>query len=206
MKLNTTKTKEFELPEAEVYTGALVGIFDLGLQESQYGEKHQVHLVFEIDYDKQDGKKFLVGNTYTASLYEKATLRKVAEALLRRSMSDEEAEDFDLFDLLGKACLVDVVHNEGKGKHAGKTFVNVKNVSKIMKGQQPYRPTSEIMKYDYSVDGKNIPVNTPKHITQWIQRSKTWLGTVEDEDVADEKEEKVTPNFAPDEDPSEVPF
>jgi len=205
MKISNQKPKEFELPEAEVYPGALVSIFDLGIQESSFGEKHQVHLVFEIDYDKADGKKFLIGQTYTASLYEKAALRKVAEALLRRSMTNEEADDFDLFDLLGKSCLVDVVHNIGKGKHEGKTFANVNSISKIMKGQQPYKPASEILKYDYAVDGKNIPVNTPKHITQWIQRSKTWLGTVDEEQVGDE-EKPVKPKFAPDEDPNSVPF
>jgi hypothetical protein len=92
----------------------------LGLQpgSGMYPDaKNQLFIRWEVpaervDYEK-DGKKMegpiVIGKTYTASMSEKANLRKDLESWRGESFSDESAEVFDVSTILGKGCMLSVV-------------------------------------------------------------------------------------------------
>jgi hypothetical protein len=116
-------------------------VADLGLQPGSglYPDpKQQVYIRFEVpqervEYEK-DGKRIegpiVIGNTYTASMHEKANLRKQLEGWRGRKFSDEEAEKFDVSSILGKGCMLSVVETE-KG---GKIYSNIASISGLPKG------------------------------------------------------------------------
>lgn len=123
-------------------------VADIGLQpgSQMYPDpKRQVVIRWEVpgervEYEK-DGEQvegpLTISRTLTASMNEKAALRKLLESWRGKKFSDQEAAQFDVASILGKACLLNVSEDE-KGD---KTYSNVSGVSPLMKGMQP--PTAE---------------------------------------------------------------
>jgi hypothetical protein len=61
----------YELAPVGVYSAVCVRLINMGMQETSYGLKHQVHLAFEIDEKMEDGRPFLMMQNYTMSLNER---------------------------------------------------------------------------------------------------------------------------------------
>lgn len=81
---------------------------------------------FEVDGQQ---KPFIVSKFYTNSLSEKANLRKDLESWRGQPFEVKELLGFDLMNVLGKPCILSIVHNEdGKAK--------VASVAKVMKGME----------------------------------------------------------------------
>src|SRR5690348_1271904 len=110
-------------------------VVDLGVLEVTYaGEakrQHKVTLVWQIEETMADNRPFLVRKRYTLSLHQKAALRKDLEAWRGRPFSTEELQGFDLEVLIGKGCMLSVIHNPGSN---GGTFANVAAIMKLPKG------------------------------------------------------------------------
>ena len=106
-----------------------IKVIDLGTQTSDYqGQpniRRQVTIAWELPNELMTtgpsaGKPFLVSKTYTASLGEKANLRKDLEAWRGRAFSPDELRGFAAKNILGKTCMVAVAHTDsGKAKVSG---------------------------------------------------------------------------------------
>jgi hypothetical protein len=137
MSLILTNThKEYEKPEAGSYNARCVSIIDLGTQHNNYnGEEkivHQVMLRWELLGEKTStGEPFLIGKRYTVSMHSKATLRNILESWRGRPFTAEEEAGFDLKNVLGKDCLLNIIH---KVNESGKTNAQIAAVSAPMKG------------------------------------------------------------------------
>ena len=119
-------------------------VADIGMQEgsSLYPKpKQQVYIRFELpnermDFEK-DGKKqtgpAVIGKTYTASMNEKANLRHHLESWRGKQFTDEEAESFDVSAILGKPCMLTVMHTQKDGK----TYANIAGIGALPKGISP---------------------------------------------------------------------
>lgn len=142
MKFAAKASADFQICPAGNHIAICNAIVDLGLQpgRGQYpAPKPQVYLRFElpterISYEK-DGKQIegpmSIGRDFTASMGEKANLRKFIESWFgKRFPSDEAAADFDCKQLLGRKCLLNVTHTE-KGT---KVYANIQNATPIPKG------------------------------------------------------------------------
>ena len=113
-----------------------VDVIDLGILQTNWGDKHKVRVVFQIEDENQEtGRRFEVRKQYNLSLHEKATLRKDLEAWRGRKFTDEELRGFDLEKLLGANCQIQVVQDISED---GSIFANVqavvpapKNVAKL---------------------------------------------------------------------------
>ena len=125
----TDSSKGFEQPPVGTAVARCYRIIDLGTQEGEYqGKKiyrRQVHFTWELPNDLMTegdhaGKPFMVSKFYTASMNEKATLRKDLENWRGREFTPEELSGFDPKNVLGKACLLSIILNEkGKAKITG---------------------------------------------------------------------------------------
>lgn len=111
-------------------------VIDLGTQKSEYmgKEKHQhkILISWEIPDEKMDdGRPFTIGQRFTWSMSEKANLRQVLESWRGKAFSDEDfgANGFDIKNIIGVGCMVNVVH-EGKN---GKTYSNIASIAKLPK-------------------------------------------------------------------------
>jgi hypothetical protein len=81
---------------------------------------------FEVEGQQ---KPFIVSKFYTNSLSEKANLRKDLESWRGQPFEVKELLGFDLMNVLGKPCILSIVHNEdGKAK--------VSSVAKVMRGME----------------------------------------------------------------------
>jgi len=138
---------KIKLVDAGTYLGAIIGAFPLGLIPSIFdadpgkphyqGKKVQdtILLTFELDELIEDegefkGKRYVVSQDYTFSIYEKANLTKVlaaaSPALDLDSIREEvdNGEDFDILPhILHKTMHVTIIHR--KSKDGEKTYVNV---------------------------------------------------------------------------------
>ncbi len=130
---------DYELAPVGVYRAVCTRLLNMGIQETNYGDKHQIHLAFEIDENMADGRPFLMMQNYTVSLNEKARLRKDLEAWRGRSFTAEELGGFDLKSVLGKPLQISVVHSED-GKYA-----NIGAMMPLGRGQQPLAPSGDIL-------------------------------------------------------------
>lgn len=112
-------------------------VCDLGEHEQTYlgeskGMKRKVRLAFELcNETMSDGRPFSVAKKYTLSLNEKAALRKDLESWRGRSFTVEEEAGFDLFNVIGKPCMVSVVHDHADN---GNTYVKINAITAIPKG------------------------------------------------------------------------
>lgn len=66
-----------------------------------------------------DGQPYVVSGFYTNSLNEKSRLRPMLESWRGRPFTEEELDGFDLQNVLGKPCLLSVIHKDGKARVSG---------------------------------------------------------------------------------------
>jgi len=114
-------------------------IIDLGTTEQtgQFGgKKRKVQVLLELPletaiFDPNKGEQpYYVRGMYTLSMHEKSTLRKDVQSMLGKTLTDEEAKKFNIFTLIGKECMVNVIH-----RHSGdKTYANVQTITPLPKG------------------------------------------------------------------------
>ena len=146
-------------------------VADIGIQPGSQAypkPRQQVYVRFELPNERaefeKDGKKqvgpAVIGKTYTASMNEKATLRAHLESWRGRAFTDEEASEFDVAGILGKACVLSVTHTMKDGK----TYANITGVGKAMKGSEKIIP--EISPVYYGPDN----TATYKQLTPYLQK------------------------------------
>lgn len=123
----SSNTMEFETVPAGVYTALCYRVIDLGTQTTEYlGEMkdgHKVMISWELFGEgarMTDGRPFSVHKQYKLSLHEKSTLRKDLEAWRGKKFTKDELDGFDVSNVLGTACMMQVVLSEdGKFANVG---------------------------------------------------------------------------------------
>lgn len=129
----------YELAPVGVYSAVCVRLINMGMQETSYGLKHQVHLAFEIDEKMGDHRPFLMMQNYTMSLNDKARLRLDLQAWRGRAFSAEELKGFDLKTVLGKPLQVSVVHS------ADGQYANIGSMMPLGRGMQSLTPSGVLI-------------------------------------------------------------
>lgn len=127
----------FKQAPAGNHLARCVEIIDLGTQHGEYqGEpnvRQQILVRWELPLETIDTDNgpapMLVSRFYTNSLSEKANLRKDLESWRGREFTQEELRKFDLMGILGKPCMVSLIHKEGKAR--------VASVGAVPKGMTP---------------------------------------------------------------------
>lgn len=115
---NKTKRNDIQNLPAGLNPGIIFALVDIGTQTVNYGKgmetKRQVYIGIEHPqlkqfyyYEDTERRSHMTSKESTFSLAPKAFLRKVVEAVVGRKMSDQEADSYDLRNLLG--CRVGVI-------------------------------------------------------------------------------------------------
>lgn len=154
-----------DFPKAPVGThvARCYQVIDLGHQKITWNgtEKWQpkVMLSWELPNAKMDdGRPFSVSSRYTLSLAETSQLRPLLESWRGQAFTEEETKGFDIKNVLGKYCLLGVVHNAKDGK----TYTNVSAALKIPKGMDKPAPVNPDLYFNLDTD----PV---EKLPEWIQ-------------------------------------
>jgi hypothetical protein len=137
MHLPQPNEKKFELVPAGTHLAVCYRVIDLGTQDVIYAgeakQKHQVLLSWELPDEKMaDGRPFTMHSRYTWSMSEKAKLRQQLESWRGTAFTERDfgSQGFNIKNVLGKACLLTVVH----AAKDSKTYANISTISKLMKG------------------------------------------------------------------------
>lgn len=149
MRLSYDKSQQpkFQPHPAGVFPGVCVDVIDLGLQPTAFGEKHQCQLVFETNQRTEDGSRPMTvrSRRFTASLSEKANLRKFLGQWRGAAITDEEALDFDLDTLIGVPCMLSIVHEPNK-KPDEPPYANIGSIMPLMEGVPRLVPSKEYVR------------------------------------------------------------
>ena len=145
----TQKNTERQLPEAGATIGTLFSLVDLGTQKVSWdGEDKwtpKLRLAFELPEQVIEGevtengkttkvtKPMVVSIELTRSLGERATLRKHLETWRGQAFTAKELASFSLKNLLGKSCLLTLVH---KTSQAGRQYCAIQGMAKLPKGMK----------------------------------------------------------------------
>lgn len=127
---------DFTPPPPGTHLAICYRVIDLGTQQvewkGQHKEQRKIMLSWELpDEHMEDGQPFSVHQRYTFSSSEKAVLRAHLEAWRGVPFKDSDfgPGGFDIRNILGKPCLLTIVHEHKNGK----TYANIKAVAKPMK-------------------------------------------------------------------------
>lgn len=124
MKWTDTGSGDFEQAPIGTHVARCVKLIDIGTQRGEYQGKatmkRQVIIGFELPNELMSegdyaGKPFTVSRFYTASLSEKANLRKDLANWRGRDFTQEELLGFDSKNILDKPCMLSLTSND-KGK------------------------------------------------------------------------------------------
>lgn len=129
------RTSNWELPPAGTYPARCIEVIDLGTQPTRKEPSRKVRIgwvLLDADTRMKDGRPFLITSHFNLYMSKKAFLRVSVESWRGKPLTDEEAETFDLETLLGKPCILGVVHTQD----GDKVWANVSSISPPMKGMK----------------------------------------------------------------------
>ena len=150
MQIPTPNDKQFELPPAGTHLATAYRVIDLGTQTTRFNgdekQTHQIMVTWELPEETmEDGRPFSVTRRYTWSMSEKASLRHDLESWRGVPFTEKDFGEggFNIKNILGKSCLINIVRTDKDGK----SYANVKSISKLMKGQKGPEQTSNEQVY-----------------------------------------------------------
>ena len=163
------------LIEAGMYVARCYEIIHMGETfNEKFGKmKDGMRLTWELPTEMRDfdgvEKPIAVSKPYNLSMYGESHLRTDVEGWLGVKLSDEEADDYEQLDLLGKVCMLNIVHSED-GKYA-----NVATVTPLMKGISLPPSFNEARAFDFEENfDVNIEDRFPEFIWKKIKDSTQW--------------------------------
>lgn len=179
-----------EVPPAGSHPAVLVALIDLGSHEETFKDEkkgtsrtalvRKVFLVWELTGEKMAGKKdtnHVIGREYSLGLTPKSKLRQMLEEWRGKKYATGEA--MDLGAVLGRPCMLSVVHKES---NQGNTYAQIASVAKVPKEltvppaqRQPFAyevgggppPEGDWLPYTF-LNGQRVPLK------QVIQASAEW--------------------------------
>lgn len=123
--VNINSGKDFEPVSEGVHAAVLADVVDKGIVETAFGPKPKVMFTYVTDEADESGAMKYVFQSFTASLHEKAGLRKAVKAV--RGGKDIDGAAFDVETLIGSQVQLVIQHNEGRD---GKVYANVASILK----------------------------------------------------------------------------
>ena len=140
---------------------------DVGTQETKFGLKRQVYVFSEIPslrHETKDGedKPKVKNKKYNLSLHDKSTLGKDLASWRGKPFTAEQKKGFDITNLLGANCLLQIVHEVGSNE---KLYDNIATITPLMKGMEKLSPENGTLEYSIADDGFDFPEN----MYDWLQ-------------------------------------
>lgn len=150
MKVGTRAKAKIPPVEPGVYAAVCIGVVDMGEQESTFKGKtryaDRVKLIFELpgetmEIDGEEKPRQLSRN-FTFSVSPRSGLRQFLNQWFGKTISDDDFNDFELYTLLGRPAMLNVVHSED-GQYA-----NISGATALPKGFPPPKSTTPYIRFD----------------------------------------------------------
>lgn len=137
-------------------------------------ELNKIRLTFELPLkthvfkDGDTAKPIVISQEYTLSMGAKANLRKLIEGIVGK-MSDEVAYKFEIDDLLGKVCLLNIVHKTSKN---GKERAEIATASPLVDGMEAPAQVNPTQKLTYETWDAALFIKLPQFLRDKMISSK----------------------------------
>jgi hypothetical protein len=168
---DTGTDRTFELAPAGAFAARCFRVIDLGTQTfTVMGETkmaHQCLISWELGKTMADGRPYTINEKYTVSLHEKAKLRTVLESWRGKKFTEAERKGFDLKNILGKVCFINIVHAQ-KGE---KEFANVASVMPVPDGMTSPPASNEQLYFSINDWDESAFQKVPKFYQEMIKKS-----------------------------------
>lgn len=127
---------DFELTPSGTHIATCYRVIDLGTQlidfKGETKKQYKIMISWELpDELMKDLRPFSIHKKYTLSSSNKANLRKDLESWRGAAFSDDDFGKFDIGVLIGKSCLIGIVHSTGET-----TYANISSIMKLPKGTE----------------------------------------------------------------------
>lgn len=149
-------------------------VIDIGTQPQQgnFPSRRKVMIVWELPNERteftKDGHSIemprAISRDYTLSTDKKANLRKDLEAWRGRAFNEDEAKSFEVGNLIGANCQLNVIHK--KSTDGTRTYANVGGIMPLAKDTVKLTPENPTLVFDLPKQG---PVEFPLTMPEWIQ-------------------------------------
>ncbi len=167
MKWTDTGGGDFKPAPVGSHIARCIKVIDMGTQKNEYEGRvsfvRQVNLTWELPNELMEdgnsaGKPFTVSKIYTASLGEKANLRRDLQTWRGKEFTPDELRGFDARNVLGKACMLSVIHTD-KGK------AKVSAVMAVPKGMETPAQVNESVYF--SLDPSEFSLEVYESLGKW---------------------------------------
>lgn len=184
---NSGGGSDFAPPPAGSHVARCYRIIDLGTQTSVWkgSEKKQRKVLISwelpdalIPDGKLAGKPFSVSERFTASIGEKSKLRAVLESWRGRQFTKEEEARFDMKNIIGAPCVVNIVHANNNGK----VYANIASIMPLLPGMKASPQVNESMIFSLDNFDSAAFASLSKGLQEAIQKSPEYARAVATKD------------------------
>lgn len=178
------------IPEG-TYPAVCNMLVDLGMQfnEAYKNTSRKVLIQWQIPEEtiEIDGEEVprTISNRYTLSLGEKASLRADLAAWRGRDFTPQELEAFDLRNIVGAPCLINIIHKDSNGKR----YANISSIMALPKGMPKPQISGEPIIFDLDESPLADVAKLPKWVAEIIYKSTTYQDKISAPPAAAEFEE-----------------
>ena len=179
ISIKVEESGSYELAPAGQHTAVCYGVYDLGHQQKKkYGtdefeSKRIVRFVWELVGEEgkmADGKPFVVSREYNATYHPKGMLRKHIEAWRGKPFESEaDLRNFSVEKVIGKPCLLTVVHSSGE-----RVYANVENITQLPKAMLqsiPKKIHNEFVEFSFEPFNQSVFDSLPDFLKEKIKKS-----------------------------------
>lgn len=143
-------------PPSGTHVAICVRFIDLGTQQQEWKGTTKLYRKVLITWElpgelMDDGRPFTISKRYTWSMSEKANLRHDLHGWRGKAFTEADftgPDRFDIKNILGKACLLTIVHDVKDGS----TYANIQSVSALPKGMSAPAHTNPIVYFSLEAD------------------------------------------------------
>jgi len=168
-----------------VYIATCYAMYDLGTKFNEFSgrDRRECAIMWELDgititRKDKDGKdeespRSITG-WYTLSLHEKAKLRQHLEAWRGRAFTGEELQGFEMYNLLGKPCQIQVLH---KKKQNGGVKAEISAIMPLPKGMPAPELVNELKFFSFDKEDAERSMDiedVTEGMKRLIKKSQEW--------------------------------
>ncbi len=210
------QSSSFTLAPEGTHIARCYQLLEVGTVDELYmGEpKHvsKIRLTFELpeetkEFKAGEGEKpIVISQEYTLSMAPLAKLRKLIEGMIGTSLSDAEANAFNVEDLVGMPCLVTIVH---KTSAKGSDYAIIASTSALMKNQKAPAQVNPSRIATYEKWDQDFFASQPDFIKDKMKTSDEYKRKFEPMTEYDKKKLADAKKFVSDADsidPDSIPF
>jgi hypothetical protein len=120
---------DFKPAPEGLWPAVCVDVVDQGIvtpKNPLYKPNHRIQIRWILDAEPplEDGRPHMAVASFGLTLGDKSKLRPFLEAWRGKSFTEEQLEGFDVENLIGANCQIQIIHN----KYQGKTYGNVQAI------------------------------------------------------------------------------